>query len=256
VRVPASYALLRSGAVRAAIRSDLVPALGAWLLAPRLELPSGAAPIASGRGPAYRMRLGDGAPVVVRICRRGGLAARLVRETYLGLRPRPLRELALTVEARRRGVAAAEVLAARVEGRLAYRGALVTAEVPAAATLLEALRGAPDRAARRGLAAAAGRAVAGLHAAGVFHADLNLRNILVHPGPEGVRAALLDFDRAWLGAPPLRSAARRRNLRRLARSLAKLDPGGQLAGAEERRAFRDAYTGHDPRLALEDACGC
>ncbi len=114
MRVPASYALLRSGAVRAAIRSDLVPALGAWLLAPRLELPSGAAPIASGRGPAYRMRLGDGAPVVVRICRRGGLAARLVRETYLGLRPRPLRELALTVEARRRGVAAAEVLAARV----------------------------------------------------------------------------------------------------------------------------------------------
>ncbi len=148
------------------------------------------------------------------------------------------------------------MLAARVEGRLAYRGALVTAEVPAAATLLEALRGAPDRAARRGLAAAAGRAVAGLHAAGVFHADLNLRNILVHPGPEGVRAALLDFDRAWLGAPPLRSAARRRNLRRLARSLAKLDPGGQLAGAEERRAFRDAYTGHDPRLALGDACGC
>ncbi len=256
VRVPASYALLRSGAVRAAIRSDLVPALGAWLLAPRLELPPGAAPIASGRGPAYRMRLGDGAPVVVRICRRGGLAARLVRETYLGLRPRPLRELALTVEARRRGVAAAEVLAARVEGRLAYRGALVTAEVPAAATLLEALRGAPDRAARRGLAAAAGRAVAELHAAGVFHADLNLRNILVHPGPEGVRAALLDFDRAWLGAPPLRTAARRRNLRRLARSLAKLDPEGQLAGAEERRAFRDAYTGHDPRLALGDACGC
>ena len=89
MRVPASYALLRSGAVRAAIRSDLVPALGAWLLAPRLELPPGAAPIASGRGPAYRMRLGDGAPVVVRICRRGGLAARLVRETYLGLRPHP-----------------------------------------------------------------------------------------------------------------------------------------------------------------------
>ena len=140
--------------------------------------------------------------------------------------------------------------------RLAYRGALVTAEVPAAATLLEALRGAPDRAARRGLAAAAGRAVAGLHAAGVFHADLNLSNILVHPGPEGVRAALLDFDRAWLGAPPLRSAARRRNLRRLARSLAKLDPGGQLAGAEERRAFRDAYAGDDPRLAPGDACAC
>src|SRR5205823_993463 len=164
---------------------------------------------ASGRGPAYRIRVGEGAPAVVRICRRGGLAARLARETYLGLRPRPLRELALTVEARRRGVAAAEVLAARVEGRLAYRGALVTAEVPEAATLIEALRAAPDGTARRGLAAAAGRAVAGLHAAGVFHADLNLRNILVHAGPEGVRAALLDFDRAWLGTAPLRPHAPR-----------------------------------------------
>jgi len=90
----------------------------------------------------------------------------------------------------------------------------------------------------------------------VFHADLNLRNILVHAGPEGVRAALLDFDRAWLGTAPLRPAARRRNLRRLVRSLVKLDPGGQLAGTEERRAFRDAYASHDPRLALGDACGC
>src|SRR5207249_9241821 len=125
-----------------------------------------------------------------------------------------------------------------------------------AATLLEALDRARDPAVRRGLAAAAGRAIAGLHAAGVFHADLNLRNILVHAGAEGVRVALLDFDRAWLGAAPLRAGARRRNLRRLARSLAKLDPEGRLAGAEERRAFRDAYAGLDPRLALGDTCGC
>jgi 3-deoxy-D-manno-octulosonic acid kinase len=217
-------------------------------------LPPGAAPIASGRGPAYRVRLGDGAPVVVRVCRRGGLAAHLVRETYLGLRPRPLRELALTVEARRRGVAAAEVLAARVEGRLAYRGALVTAEVPAAATLLEALREAPDRAARRGLAAAAGRAVAMLHAAGVFHADLNLNNILVHPGPDGAAIALLDFDRARLRRAPLRAGARRRNLQRLARSLAKLDPQGALAGLEERRAFGAAYSGCAP--TADTSCAC
>ncbi|TMB20460.1 MAG: hypothetical protein E6J59_08500 [Deltaproteobacteria bacterium] len=256
MRMPASYALLRSGAVRAAIRTDLIQALAPWLLAARLELPLGTEAIASGRGPAYRVRVGEGAPLVLRICRRGGLAARLLRETYFGLRPRPFHELALTVEARRRGVAAAEVLAARVEGRFAYRGALVTAEVPEATTLLEALRRAADRGARCGLAAAAGRAVAGLHAAGVFHADLNLRNLLVHPGPEGVRVALLDFDRAWLGAAPLRAPARGRNLRRLVRSLAKLDPGGRLAGAEERRAFRAAYTGHDPRLVLGDACGC
>src|SRR5206468_3503417 len=102
VRMPASYALLRSGAVRAAIRTDLIQALAPWLLAARLELPLGTEAIASGRGPAYRVRVGEGAPLVLRICRRGGLAARLLRETYFGLRPRPFHELALTVEARRR----------------------------------------------------------------------------------------------------------------------------------------------------------
>jgi 3-deoxy-D-manno-octulosonic acid kinase len=246
VRVPPSYSLLRAGPVRAAIRRDLVAELGPWLLAPRLLLPEGAEPLPDGRGAAYRVAVGSGRRVVVRVCRRGGLIARFVRETYLGLRPRPLRELTLTEEARRRGVAAAEVLAARVEGRLAYRGALVTSEVPSAATLLDALRRAPDGAARERLAACAGRAIATLHAAGVFHADLNLTNILVHPGPGGTAIALLDFDRARLRNGPLSAAARRRNLRRLARSAAKLDPARRLAGAAERRAFREAYVGDTP----------
>jgi 3-deoxy-D-manno-octulosonic acid kinase len=252
--MPASYTVLRAGRVRAAIRRDLVPLFGSWLLARRLVLPDGAVAVASARGPVYRVRLADGSTAVVRICRRGGLVARLVGETYLGLRPRPLRELALTVEARRRGVAAAEVLAARVEGRLAYRGALVTAEVPSAATLLEALRTAPDAAGRRALAAATARAIAGLHAAGVFHADLNLSNILVHPGPEGARVALVDFDRAWLQDVPLPVKVRRRNLRRLRRSLAKLDPEGRLAGDDERRAFRETYGMHFSLAHGEDPC--
>src|SRR5438876_10881178 len=151
---------------RAAIREDLVPRLGAWLLAPSLVRPAGAEPIAAGRGAAYRVELPGGVRAVVRLYRRGGLVARAVRQTYLGLRPRPLRELAITAEARRRGVAAVEVLAARVHGRLAYRGALVTAELAGAATLVEALRAARTSAARQAVAATAGAAVATLHAAG------------------------------------------------------------------------------------------
>jgi 3-deoxy-D-manno-octulosonic acid kinase len=239
--MPPAYTALTAPPVRAAVRTDLVPVLAPWLLARELALPPGAEPVSAGRGGAYRVGLPGGLRVVVRLYRRGGLVARLVRETYVGLRPRPLRELAVTVEARRRGVSAAEVLGARVEGRVAYRGALVTAEVPAAETLLEALRRAADPAARRALAAAAGRAVAALHGAGVFHADLNLTNILVAVTPEGPVATFVDFDRARLRAAPLATRARRRSLRRLARSLAKLDPGGRLAGAEETRAFGAAY---------------
>jgi len=89
----------------------------------------------------------------------------------------------------------------------------------------------------------------------VFHADLNLRNILVHAGPEGLRVALLDFDRARLAAAPLGARGRRRNLRRLVRSLTKLDPAGTLAGAEERRAFHDAYAGAGAHRAAGTACG-
>ena len=240
-RVPPSYAVVGRAPVWAAVRHDLAPVLGPWLSAPRLVVPPDAEPLAGGRGAAYRMTLPGGLRVVLRRCRRGGVVARLVGETYVGLWPRPLRELAVTVEARRRGVAAAEVLGVRVEGGLLYRGAVVTAEVPAAATLLDALRAAPDGAVRRALATAAGRAVARLHAAGVFHADLNLTNILVHPEAGGAAVVLLDFDRARLRRAPLAAAARRRNLRRLARSLAKLDPEGRLAGAEERRAFLVGY---------------
>jgi 3-deoxy-D-manno-octulosonic acid kinase len=201
----------------------------------------------------------DGLRVVVRLYRRGGLLARVVRESYVGLWtgrlgrwPRPLRELVLTAEARRRGVRAAEVLGARVEGGLVYRGALVTAEVADAMTLIEALRRAPDAAARGALATAAGEAVADLHAAGVFHRDLNLTNILVRGGNAERAVALVDFDRARLRDAPLARRARRRNLERLARSLAKLDPAAALAGRDVREAFRSAYT----RRAADDGWPC
>jgi 3-deoxy-D-manno-octulosonic acid kinase len=236
--VPGGYAVVAASPVRAAIRRDLLARLESWLLAPELALPADAVPLASGRGAAYRVVLPGDVRAVLRLYRRGGVLARVVHETYLGLRPRPLRELVLTEEVRRRGVAAPEVLAARVEGGVAYRGALLTAEVPDATTLGEALARASGAEARAALAAATGGAVARLHAAGVFHADLNVSNILVRPGPEVV---LVDFDRARLARGPLASRARRRNLTRLQRSLAKLDPSGRLTGAAERAAFADAY---------------
>lgn len=246
MRVPATYGAVERGRVRVAIRRDLMPVLGPWLIAPALVLPAAAERLSAGRGAAYRVVLENGLGVVLRLYRRGGLAAHLSLGSYLGFRPRPLRELALTVEARRRGVAAAEVLAARVEGGFRYRGAVVTAEVAGAATLLEALRHAPSAAARRELATATGRAVAALHAAGVVHPDLNLTNILTRPGPAGAEIVLIDFDRARLRSAPLGRSTRRRMLRRLERSCARLDPERTVTGADERQAFRAAYAGGTP----------
>ncbi len=238
--VPAGYVMLRRGRVRAIVQGDLRSALESWLLAAPLPVPSGALPVAGGRGAAWRFALPGGRRAVLRCYRRGGAPARVVRETYIGIAARPFRELAVTVEARRRGVAAPEVLAARVEGRLAYRGAIVTAEVPDTVTLLDALRAAGDGGRRRTLAEDAGRLVATMHRAGVWHADLNLTNLLAPASGAGA-LTIVDFDRARLAPGPLAPGARRGNLARLARSLRKLDPEGRLAAPEDIAAFHQAY---------------
>ncbi len=242
--------LVRAGRIRAAVRRDLERGLAPWLTAARLELGADAEPMLSGRGAAYRMTLPTGQRAVVRFYRRGGALARLVRETYLGVRARPLRELLVTVETRRRGVPTVEVLAARVEGRFVHRGALVTGEL-AAPTLLEALREAPDERTRCALSTSAGRTVGALHAAGVSHPDLNLTNLLVRSGAGGAYVVLCDFDRARLGRKPLQLRARRQNLRRLRRSQRKLDPNDELLGVAEQRAFRAGY-----QVVLGLPCAC
>jgi 3-deoxy-D-manno-octulosonic acid kinase len=241
VTAPSGYTALAERGVRALVRTDLVGTLAPWLLATPFAVPRGSEQLDGGRGAVWRLTLPDGVHAVLRCYRRGGFAARLVRETYLGLHARPFRELMVTMEARRRGVAAPEVLAARVEGRLAYRGAIVTAEVTGTVTMLEALRQAADGARRQALASGAGHVVAAMHRAGVSHADLNLTNLLT-PARGAVEVTVLDFDRARLASGPLGPRARRRNLRRLARSLRKLDPGGRLAAAEDVAAFHAAYS--------------
>jgi len=244
--VPPGYTALGVGGRRALVRDDLVPRLGPWLLRVPLAPPPGATPIGGGRGAAFRVDLGAGGAVVVRFGRRGGAVARCVRDRYLGLRPRPWRELAVSLAARRRGAPVPEVVAACVHGWGAYRSAVVTGELPGVAPVVAALRAAERGAAREAVAAAAGSAVGRLHGAGVVHPDLNLGNILVG----GAAAAIVDLDRARIRARPLGSWVRRRSLRRLERSARKLDPAGDVVDAETRRRFHEAYA-----RALESACG-
>jgi 3-deoxy-D-manno-octulosonic acid kinase len=233
--VPPGYTVLADGARRAVVRDDLVPALAAWLLTAPLAPPAEATPIGGGRGAAFRVPSAGG--IVVRFGRRGGAIARLVRDRYLDVRPRPWRELAVSIAARERGAPVPEVLAACVHGWGAYRSAIVTRELPGVAPILAALAAVPPGESRAAVAAAAGVAVARLHRAGVVHADLNLSNIVVGDDV----AAIVDLDRARLRTRGLGPRIRERSLRRLRRSLAKLDPDGALVDPDVRRRFHDAY---------------
>src|SRR6185369_17605023 len=130
-----------------------------------------------------------------------------------GWRPRPWRELAVSVAARGRAVPTPAIVAVRVAGWGVYRGVVVTDEAADTVTLADALRACRAPEDRERLARMAGQAVGRLHAAGVQHADLNLHNLLV-PTREGGTALVVDLDKARLRSAPLGDALRQQSLRR------------------------------------------
>jgi 3-deoxy-D-manno-octulosonic acid kinase len=195
----------------------------------------------TGRGSAYGVTTAEGA-WVVRHFRRGGVVARVLHDRYLRLgTPRPLRELQASTRARQRGVATPEVIAAVTyrAGPL-YRGDLATRLIPDSFDLAEAVLGARRLDADRRAAAwrAAGALLRTAFDAGVVHADLNLRNILIQSGGDGVRAHLIDLDRAEVRDRAVGDAPRAAILDRLHRSRRKLEAAfGTSAGPGELSAF-------------------
>lgn len=174
---------------------------------------------ARGRGSALFLETGFG-PAVLRSYLRGGWPARFSRDRYLFLgfeRSRPLAEFRILAELHSAGLPVPAPLAALCQRRgLFYTGSLLMARIADASPLAERLSGqSSDEALWR----TCGATVRRFHTAGVVHADLNARNILVGPGPV---IHLVDFDRARIREGD--AAGFRRNLARLRRSLEKLWP--------------------------------
>lgn len=249
--VPAGYALERErGAQVVALPSVMQAVRSAVAEAGTLYAWASAQPGArafTGRGTAWGVRVPDG-DWVVRRYHRGGAAARFLRDTYVRAgEARPLRELRSSVAARARGVATPEVMAAVIYPAGAfYRADLATRYVADSADLAEtALGGArADAAGRLTAWRAAGTLLRQTFAAGVEHADLNLRNILIAHPPSGTHALLLDLDRAVVRDREVGDVARRRMLERFHRSRRKLEAAlGRRVAADELAAFDAAVQG-------------
>ena len=172
----------------------------------------------SGRGSALRVTLRGGKVVYVRHYLRGGAMRYLVRDLYLLRPPRPVRELVATEQARAAGCRVPIVNAVAIEETGAfYRGWIVTSAIENARSFFDVLAEA-DEGRRRDLLLQAGSTIRELHAAGVYHCDLNGHNLLIDS--DG-RVAVIDFDSAVLAAPDnYRQGQRGRD--RLWRSLTKL----------------------------------
>lgn len=219
--------------LRPPARAALEPLLRGWASG---RLPTDGRPLRGGRGGAMAVELAPGLRVVLRAYRRGGLPARINRDLYFGLSPRPFAEARAAEHLREHGVPTAEVLGAAVQWVVpgCYRAALVTREVEGAVNLWEYLRSAaPVRrvAACRQAAEVARR----MHDAGAVHPDLNLQNFLVRiRAPEGsgagtgerengeVEVWIIDLDRVRLR--PVTDADRGAAVERICRSIRKLDP--------------------------------
>lgn len=172
---------------------------------------------AQGRGSVAFVRGGSGGESwALRHYRRGGHAAKLVRDSYLWLglaATRPWREFRLTAELHAKGLPVPRPVAAHVERRgPAYRGDLITVRIPDAEPLADLLAAGALPAAQW---SALGTVLRRFHETGVRHDDINARNIL--RDAQG-RFFLIDFDKARL----LPSGAwQAQNLARFRRSLEK-----------------------------------
>ena len=177
--------------------------------------PSQAQVVSSGgRAAAWFVQL---APVeaVLRHFRRGGLMARLVRERYLWLgleRTRSFAEFDLLRLMWQGGLPVPRPLGAAVwRERFTYRAALLTLRIAQARPL--ALCGEPR------VWFEAGHVVAKMHQFDVWHADLNVFNLLVDAQD---KVWIIDLDRGRRAA--LTAAQRAENLSRLLRSVRKVVP--------------------------------
>ena len=177
---------------------------------------------ASGRGDTLFLD-GPLGPAVLRPYLRGGLASRVSYDGYLytGLqRSRPFREVRLLAWLSKRSLPVPRPLAGLCDRRgLIYRGALLMQRILPAEPLADLIGRLPPT---HPAWPAIGRCIRRFHDAGVVHADLNARNILVQG--EGT-IYLIDFDRARISHRSQRMS--RASLERLSRSLGKCWPSAQ-----------------------------
>jgi tRNA A-37 threonylcarbamoyl transferase component Bud32 len=250
MELPAGFVRLRRNGWRIAVREDLLGAGGGTFPDP-LELEARGTHTFRGRGRPVRVPLPDESFGVLRRYLHGGLLRAITGPLFAGA-PRPLRELRALERARAGGVQVPEGLAAFVRPRagLLHEGWILTREVPGARDLVEVL---PEGTGAGAVLEAAGREARRMHDAGVRHADLHVKNVLV----AGDGVWLLDFDRARV-LDPLPDADRRRNLLRFDRSVVKMERSGVRVPLKTRLRFFRGYYGGRPaageRELLVTAC--
>jgi 3-deoxy-D-manno-octulosonic acid kinase len=180
---------------------------------------------------------------VLRQYLRGGWVAKISRRSYFFtsvLRSRPVSEFLLLAGLYDLELPVPRPVAALCEFHgFVSSGSIMTMRIPSARTLADFLpvkNGSDENV--TGLWQRIGRCIRRFHDAGVWHADLNARNILLDAE---YQVFLIDFDRARY--TPGTVVKGQGNLKRLKRSLEKLWPTGELSSLQV--AWAQLEAGYD-----------
>lgn len=243
MRIPPGFSLIRERDFCAIARDDWIP----YLERRGLFRPSGVLQRLGPKRGTGGLLLVEGEALVIRPNRHGGIFAKILGDLYMD-QERPHRELLLLWRLRKAGINTLDPVASVAERRGPfYRGYLMTRFLPGAVDLLEFFSRAQDGHERRAVARKAGELVRRVHDLGVFHADLQLGNLLVRDG----EVYIIDLDRSWQ-RPPLPPSLRFKNLWRLMRSAEKATHLGLMRlSPKELAAFWQGYSQGDPSLGGE-----
>jgi tRNA A-37 threonylcarbamoyl transferase component Bud32 len=202
---------------------------------PVSDLLAGSKETVEGRRTHSVVELPGGTRAVVRHYTHGGLLRKVTSDRFAGSE-RFFTEVRVSEHLRRRGVNTPEVLGLLVQaGKLGFRrGALVTRMVEGGQDLLvylrseDGVRQLADPRTKRALIRSTARQVRKMHDAGVCHADLHVKNLLLAPAG---RIFILDLDRAKVHGE-LGLSRRLANLIRLGRSLEKTGTDSVISGRD------------------------
>ncbi len=190
---------------------------------------------------------GSNERMIVKHYEHGGLFRKITRDIFLG-NSRPFRELVVLELASQKGIPVPEVLAARVDRIFGpfYKGEIVYKEIPDSANLLEYLKRLNERpmgeriSLKRKIINSLAQAIKKMHISGIYHADLNVKNVLIQNRGEAPRIYLVDFDCSKIKKNlPLR--VRIKNLARFNRSCEKWK--APLTATDKLRFFLSYFKG-------------
>ena len=139
--------------------------------------------------------------MIIKHYEHGGLFRKITRDIFLG-NSRPFRELAILEVASRKGVPVPQVLAARVDRILGpfYRGEIAYKEIPDSSNLLEYLNRLNQKPLKekifqkREIINSLAEVIKKMHTLGIYHGDLNVKNVLIQNVGKKVGVYLVDFD--------------------------------------------------------------